>query len=118
MSTKTKNRTAKGIGLLQNWINKIGGRDQLDAEEKATYDEYYEVLTKELNLEDITQFLKSEIYNLHSQLRQAVEAGEDRKALYISARIENYQVWSDYMEAPEREKEALIEHITNSLNTN
>lgn len=116
MSRKTKNNEAKGIGLLQNWINKLGGREQLDAEEKATYDEYYEVLTRELTIQDIIEFLKNEIYNLHNALRRAVEAGEERKALYISARIENYQTWVDYMEAPEREKEALIEHITSSLN--
>ncbi len=113
MSTKTKNQEAQGIGLLQNWIKKLGGRDQLTPEEQQAYDEYYEVLTRELNLEDLAEFLKNEIYNLHTKLREAVEKGKDRNALYISARIENYQAWVDYMEAPAREKESLIEHITN-----
>lgn len=116
MSTKTKNQEARGIGLLQRWLEKLGGREALDEEERQAYEEYYEILTRELTIEDLTDFLKSEIYNLHGKLRQAVEDGKDREALYLSARIENYQAWADYMEAPEREKESLIEHITTSSN--
>lgn len=117
MSTKTKNQAARGIGLLQNWLQKLGGRDELTPEEKQTYNEYYEVLSKELTLEDFSQFLQSEVLNLHDHLREAVRKGEDRKALYLSARIENYKVLVDFIEAPEREREALIEHITSQIST-
>lgn len=117
MSTKTKNQ-ARGIGLLQNWITKLGGRDNLTPEEKQAYDEYYEVLSRDLDLDDLVQFWQNEVYNLHNQLREAVNAGEERNALQISGRIEDYQKWIDFIQAPDREREALIEHITNSLDTN
>lgn len=100
---------------MKNWISKLGGRDNLDAEERQTYDEYYDILSRELTLEDLEDFFTAEIANLSSQLRDAVKAGEDRKALLLAARIENTQTWLDFIQAPQREKDALIEHITNSL---
>lgn len=116
MSTKTKNQEARGAGLLQTWIQKLGGRDALSEEERQAYAEYNDILSRELTIDDVNEFLTNEIYTLNIALRKAVEEGKDREALYISARIENYQVWADYMGAPEREKDALIEHITSSIN--
>lgn len=121
MKGDKKNQTdekAHGLGLLHGWLKKagVGSRTELSDDEKATYDNYYEILTEEPTLEGLVQVLKDEHVRLNDELLEAVKTDDSKKALLISARIENIKLIVGYAEEPDREREALIAHLTSLIN--
>lgn len=115
-----KNRIAHGIGVLRKYVNeKLGVADytQLSGDEKKTYDGWEAILTKELKLDDLRNFLAKQSVTLGKELREAVEKGEDRRALKIAARMENYEAIVAFLDEPNRSREVLIAQITNLLNS-
>lgn len=121
MSTSNiKNRIAHGLGLLAKWLEKAKVEDytQLTDQEKATYDQWHELLTRELNLDDLKTFLQRQITTLSKDLREAVEKGEDRRALRLVARLDNYEAIVDMLNEPNRAREVLIGQITSLISTN
>lgn len=117
MKSTAKNQIATGMGLLRRWLGQLGIEDYtgLKSHEKKTYDQWESVLTKELQLEDLRNFLQKQIPALAKELREAVQAGEDKNALFLSARIENYEAIVAFIDEPDRSRETLIAHITNLL---
>jgi len=108
---------AKAQGLIKQWLTKlkIGGIDELTDEERQSYDEWNKLLSEDLTLEKLGEQLKAESENLSTELREATVKGDNRKAVFISARLENYAKIIAYIEEPERERQALIEHITSLI---
>lgn len=103
--------------LIKRYFNRLKVDDftQLTEEERATYDEWQEILTAEPSVEILSKFITSQVHNLESELRAAVRDGEQRKALFITARLENYNDLQAVIDAPERSREALAAHISNLL---
>lgn len=104
-------------GLLGRYLDKQGVADvtQLSEEEKATYEKWQEVLSAEVTLETVVKFLEDQLPKLDKDLREAVKQGEDRKAILITARIENYNDLKAVIAAPDRNREKLAAFITNLL---
>lgn len=115
-----KNLKAKAQGLIKTWLGKLDIKsiDELTIEERQSYDEWNNLLNSELTLEKLAEALRNESELLNVELREATQKGDNRKALFVSARLENYAKIIAYIEEPEREKEALIEHITSLLESN
>lgn len=106
--------------LIKKYFNRLKVNDftELTEEERATYDEWQAILTEEPTVESMGRFLTSQIKNLEGELRVAVRDGEERKALFITARLENYNDLQAVIDAPERNREALAAHINNLLTSN
>lgn len=119
MAYNIKNRIAHGIGLLKGWLDKQGIDDytQLSEQEKATYDAWEAILTKELNLTTLKDFLVKQVLVLGKELRDAVEKGEDRRALRLVARIDNYEAIVAMLNEPDKSREVLIAQITSLIET-
>lgn len=113
-----KNRIAHGIGLLRKYMSEklgVGDYTQLSADEKKTYDGWEAILTKELTLDNLRNFLAKQNVTLGKELREAVEKGADRTALKIAARMENYEAIVAFIDEPNRSREVLIAQITNLI---
>lgn len=113
-----KNRIASGISLLNRYMHEklnVGGYSNLTDDEKRTHDEWNAILTKEPNVQDLVAFLHKQVMVLGKDLRAAVQGGDERKALYIAARVENYEAIVAILTEPDRNREALIAQITNLL---
>ena len=115
-----KNKIASGINLLNRYMHEklnVGGYTELTEDEKRTHDQWNAILTKEANTQDLVAFLHKQIAALGKDLREAVQSGAERKAIYIAARVENYEAIVAVLTEPERNRDALIAQITNLLNT-
>jgi len=120
MSEHKKNRIAHGIGLLKQWLANLEIKDytELSEQEQQTYNEWEKVITKELTLDDLKSFLQKQQVALSKQLREAVVEGEERKALRIAARLDNYEAIVEMLAEPERSRETIIANITSLITTN
>lgn len=109
---------SKLSGAISKYLEKLGVADftGLTGDERSTYDEWQEVLRKEANVEDLVKFIEYQLATLTTDLRKAIREGDDRQALYTTARLENYEAMRGVLTAPERNKEALAKHITSLLN--
>lgn len=108
------------MGLLSKYVkDKLGVGDytQLSGDEKKTYDAWEAILTKELKLDDLRNFLAKQQVTLGKELREAVEKGADRTALKIAARMENYEAIVAFIDEPNRSREVLIAQITNLIDS-
>ena len=94
----------------------VDGYSDLTEDEKRTHDEWNAILTKEADIPHLVAFLQKQILVLGRDLREAVTKGNDRNALYITARVENYEAIVAILTEPDRNREALIARITNLLN--
>lgn len=105
--------------ILQKYLKKAGVGDftELDPEERATYDAWRETLEAEVTVENLTTFIQAQIANLSQELREAVKEGHDRKALLITARLENYNDLMGLITAPDRNRETLAAFIENLIST-
>lgn len=115
------NRIAHGLGLLKRYIKEVlYGEDYttLSVEEKKTYDGWEAVLTKEVKLPDLRNFVAAQMPLLGKELREAVEKGEERRALKTAARLQNFEALLAYVDEPDRSRENLINHISNLLESN
>lgn len=119
VTSKIRNRVAHGLGLLKQWLEKQGIEDytQLSEQEKQTYNEWEAILTREASLDDLKAFLQKQVALLSKELRDAVEKGEDRRALRLVARLDNYEAIVDMLDAPHKAREVLIAQITSLIAT-
>lgn len=107
------NPIATGIALLKRYREKLGVGDytELTDDEKKTYDQWEAILTKEITLENLREFLGKQQLVLAKELREAVTNGEERKALRISARLDNYEAMAAFIDEPTRSRDNLIAHL-------
>ena len=110
-----KNIKATGAGLMRKYLEKLGVSDYTDlsADEKRTYDQWDTVLSRDLTLENLRDFLGKQLVTLSKELREAVGKGEDRLALRIAARLENYEAMAAFIDEPNRTREQLIIQLKN-----
>lgn len=105
--------------ILQKYLKKVGVADftELDPEERATYDTWRETLEAEVTVDTLTTFIKAQLANLSRELQEAVREGHDRKALLITARLQNYNDLMEVITAPDRNRESLAIFIDNLIQT-
>lgn len=105
--------------LLKKYLNKVGVGDftELDPEERATYEQWRETLEAEITVENLTTFITAQLANLSLELQEAVKEGHDRKAILITARLQNYNDLIGLITAPERNRETLAAFIDNLIQT-
>lgn len=103
--------------LITQYFSKQGIDDftQLDAEERATYDEWYAILEAQPSVESLAKFVEKEIPNLQKALQEAVLENNDRKAILATARLQNYEALYAVITAPDRGREVLEAHITSLI---
>lgn len=113
----TRDMIAHGTELLKKWLQKlnISNVTELSAQERQTYEQWESVLAKELKLDDLRAFLAKQTVTLSRELREAVKNGENRRALTITARLENYEAIVAFIDEPNRSREALIGQLTNLI---
>ena len=102
--------------ILRRYLDKLKIKDatELTTAEKATYDKWVEVFSKEVTVKDVITFLKSEIERLRVAREQDTRSELDES---YRLRILNYKSLLAVVEKPEREKrqlEAAIESIIKS----
>ena len=104
--------------LLAKYLNKLGLSDyrELSQVERATYEEWERVLSKEVRIDDVSKFIKGQVDMLQKELMQAVKEGEDRDALQITAKIENYEAIVSFIDEPEQRRKALFQEIESLSN--
>jgi len=105
--------------LLGKYLDKAGVADftELDAEERATYDKWYETLQAEVTVDTLQTFIKSQLEQLGKGLQEAVKGGHDRQAILITARMENYTDLLAVIAAPDRNREQLADTIESLIKT-
>lgn len=104
--------------LIQKYFTKQGVNDftELSPEERATYDTWRETLEAQVTVETLAKFITAQTANLNTELQKAVREGDDRKALLVTARLENYSDLHSVITAPDRNRETLAVYINNLLN--
>jgi len=105
--------------LLNKYLEKVGVNDftELDDEERATYERWRETLEAEITIKTLEAFIKAQLDQLSTQLQAAVKAGNDREAILITARLENYNDLQNVIAAPDRNREQLADTIDNLIKT-
>lgn len=103
--------------ILRDYLTKCGVNDvaELTELERHDFEEWRQVLSAKTSIADIISFVHSEIDILNKELREAVKKDESRSALLITARIENYEALLLVAEAPEKQKQHIIEFIKSKL---
>lgn len=104
--------------LLVRLLKKLGVEDYSDLTdiEKATYKQWEEILAKDVKIEDVSKFLDTQIKRLNRELREAVKEGDDRLALNISAKIDNFETIVLFIREPLEAKKRLEESLLETLN--
>lgn len=94
---------------LFKYLEKCGvkGVNDLTELERHDFDEWQKILSATTTIEDIIKFLKVEVEILNRDLREAVKKEEQRAALLITARLENYEALLAITEGPENAKKEL-----------
>lgn len=95
--------------LLTKYLKKLGVEDysELTDVERATYEEWQRILSHEVRIDDVAEYLEGQIARLNKELRAAVTEGEDRDALKITAKIENYEAIIMFIKEPLERRKSL-----------
>lgn len=103
--------------LLKKYLEKLGLADysELSPQERATYEEWERILSHEVRIDDVAKFLESHVGRLNKELREAVTNGEDRDALKITARIENYETIIMFIKEPLERRKSLEQQLLSNL---
>lgn len=104
--------------LLTKFLKKVGVEDysELSEVEKATYKEWEAILNKEIRIEDVAKYLETQISRLNKDLRNAVTSGNDREALKMTAKIENYEAIILFIREPLERRKSLEQELLSQLN--
>lgn len=99
--------------LLTELLKKLGVEDysQLTDLEKATYNEWQQILSHEVRIENVAAFLEVQVKRLSKELMKAVLEGEDREALVITAKIENYEAIIMFIKEPTERRKSLEQQL-------
>lgn len=103
--------------LLAKYLEKLGLQDysELSTVERQTYEEWERILSHEVRIEDVATFLEKQVARLHRELREATKEGEDRQALFKTARIENYEAIIAIIKEPNERRKELERELLNNL---
>jgi N-acetylglucosamine kinase-like BadF-type ATPase len=103
--------------ILRKYLEKQGIEDvtKLTPEEKETFKQWEEAFSHDLRAENVATYLGSQIGQLNKQLREAVKRGEDRAALMITARVENYEALQAMLQEPKRRRDEIEALILSKL---
>lgn len=99
--------------LLTELLKKLGVEDysQLTEVEKATYNEWQQILSHEVRIENVAAFLETQVKRLQKELMKAVQEDEDRQALIITAKIENYEAIIMFIKEPLERRKSLEQQL-------
>jgi hypothetical protein len=97
--------------MLQQFLNKLGvkGYEDLNQEEKQVFQQYQEVLTKEVTVADIKTLVKNQIDAI--LISMAEYSNDSRKEMYLKARLRDMMMIKALLEAPDKAKENLKQVI-------
>ena len=99
--------------LSKQYGKKIVWED-LDADEKRTFQQWESVLNKAVTVEDIRNFIASQIDQIE---REWVNAdNSDKKDAVLKARLTNYKMLLAFIAGPERAREYLESEIKRTHN--
>lgn len=103
--------------LLLGFLKKIGVQDfsELREEEKNTYREWEKILSHEVRIEDVAKFLERQVKHLNGQLHDAIKEDEDRLALILTAKIENYEAIMVIINEPMERRKSLEQQLLEKL---
>lgn len=103
--------------ILQKWLTKVGVKDYsgLTDLEKETYKQWEKILNKEVRIDDVAKFMQSKVNQLNKDLREALLEGDDRLALFISAKIDNYETLILFIKEPLARKANLERELLGKL---
>lgn len=88
--------------------------EDLSAEEKATFQEYDDVLSKEdIKIEDINRFISTQKSQIGSDL--ANYKNSEKKDIYLKARMRNIELLEVFILAPKENKKRLIADLKNKF---
>lgn len=94
--------------MLSDFLERIGIKsfDELNAEERRTYQEWSAVLGKpETTIEDLKALLPREIERLREEL--AKYDNSEKRELYFKAALRNAELITKIITTPEKEREQL-----------
>ena len=99
--------------LLVQFLKKLGVEDysELTEVEKTTYQEWEQILGREVKIENVAEFLETQVKRLNKELRTAVLEGEDRKSLQITAKIENFEAIIMFIKEPTERRKSLEKQL-------
>lgn len=103
--------------LLKKYLDKLGLTDysELTEVEKSTYKEWEDVLSVEVKIENVATFLERQVQRLQKELIEATKEGEDRRALLLAARIENYETIIIFIKEPQERRKSLERELLNNI---
>lgn len=105
------------IDILKKYLANIGVKDytELTPEEQKTYQEWTDIFEKDIKPEDLQKFLKSNIGNLSEEMKECVKKGQNREALFKASQIDVFNKIIDFVNEPNRQKQAIENHISSLL---
>lgn len=104
--------------MLSEFLERIGVRsfDELNAEERKTYQEWSRVLNKpETTIDDLRAFLPQEIERLREELGKYDNS--ERRELYFKAALRNAELITKIIATPEKEREQLRAQLQQRFGT-
>lgn len=97
---------------LAEILTKLGIKwEDLNADEKATYQKWSELLKGEMTLDKIKEFLKTEIGRI--EMEWAVPDNSKEKDNFLKAQMRILKTLSAFISSPERSREFLEQHLSN-----
>lgn len=103
--------------ILKKYLEKLGLKDysELTTAEKEVYKQWEEVLARDVRIEDVAEFLERQVKQLSRDLREAIKEGEDRQAILLTAKIENYETIILFIREPTEAKKRLEKELLENL---
>lgn len=103
--------------ILNSFLKKLGVNDysELSELEKSTYKQWEQILNKTVRIEDVAIFLEVKVKNLQKDLHDAIKEGDDRMALHITAKIENYETIILFIKEPLERRKHLERQLLDNL---
>lgn len=104
--------------LLTKYLKKLGLSEyrELTELERATFKEWEAVLAKDVRIENVAEFLERQIKRQNRELREAVQDGDQDRALVLSAKIDNYETIVLFIREPLEAKKRLEAQLLENLN--
>jgi len=92
---------------INTFLQKLGikGYDELSPQERQTYDQYQQLMEREVTLDDLKKMIPTLISMLDEQLLNPENSKETD--LFLKARIKNLRDLNAFITLPERNRKAL-----------
>ncbi len=104
------------MNILQKTLKAIGAKDirDLSPQEKETYNEYQELMEREVTIDDLKKMLPALRKGLEDRLLEHDNTAETD--MFLKARLRNLKDIELFITAPERNKAALETNLKNLIN--